>query len=76
VNWRSDFPWTRGSCGRTMDRLVSFMPMNGEFGYPAHVIKECDDWENEASDDSTYRAEEFDWTGAVGELALDVARPL
>jgi predicted DNA-binding transcriptional regulator YafY len=50
---------------RTMDRLVSFMPMQGEYGYPAHVIKECDDWENEADDDSTYRAEEFDWTGTV-----------
>jgi proteasome accessory factor C len=50
---------------RTMDRLVSFMPMQGEFGYPAHVIKECEDWDNEASDDSTYRAEEFDWTGTV-----------
>jgi proteasome accessory factor C len=50
---------------RTMDRLVSFMPMHGEFGYPAHVIKECDDWDNEADDDSTYRAEEFDWTGTV-----------
>jgi hypothetical protein len=50
---------------RTMDRLVSFMPMNGQFGYPAHVIKECDDWDDEASDDSTYRAEEFDWTGTV-----------
>jgi proteasome accessory factor C len=50
---------------RTMDRLVSFMPMNGDFGYPAHVIKECDDWDNETSDDSIYRAEEFDWTGTV-----------
>jgi proteasome accessory factor C len=50
---------------RTMDRLVSFMPMHGEYGYPAHVIKECDDWEEEATDDSTYRAEEFDWTGTV-----------
>jgi predicted DNA-binding transcriptional regulator YafY len=50
---------------RTMDRLVSFMPMQGEFGYPAHVIKECEDWDNEVSDDSTYRAEEFDWTGTV-----------
>ncbi len=59
------FSMDPGLVRRTMDRLVSFMPMNGEFGYPAHVIKECDDWENEASDDSTYRAEEFDWTGAV-----------
>ena len=50
---------------RTMDRLVSFMPMHGEYGYPAHVVKECDDWEDEAADDSTYRAEEFDWTGTV-----------
>jgi hypothetical protein len=61
---------------RTMDRLVSFMPMQGDFGFPAHVIKECEDWDHEASDDSTYRAEEFDWTGHGRELAVDVARPV
>ncbi len=40
-----------------MDRLVSFEPLHGQYGFPAHVIKECDDWENEAEDDSLYRAE-------------------
>lgn len=40
-----------------MDRLVSFEPLHGRYGFPAHVIKECDDWENEAEDDSLYRAE-------------------
>jgi proteasome accessory factor C len=59
------FSMDPGLVRRTMDRLVSFMPMDGQFGYPAHVIKECDDWDNEASDDSTYRGEEFDWTGSV-----------
>jgi proteasome accessory factor C len=59
------FSMDPGLVRRTMDRLVSFMPMDGRFGYPAHVIKECDDWDNEASDDSTYRGEEFDWTGSV-----------
>lgn len=40
-----------------MDRLVSFEPLHGRYGFPAHVIKECDDWEHEAEDDSLYRAE-------------------
>jgi proteasome accessory factor C len=64
------FSMDPGLVRRTMDRLVSFMPMNGQYGYPAHVIKECDDWDNEATDDSTYRAEEFDWTGAVDNSPL------
>jgi hypothetical protein len=40
-----------------MDRLVSLQPMGDRHGYPAHVIKECDDWDDEANDDSTYRAD-------------------
>ena len=44
-----------------MDRLVSLEPMaettDGTGTFPAHVIKECDDWDDEANDDSTYRAD-------------------
>ncbi len=40
-----------------MDRLVSFEPFHGRYGFPAHVIKECDDWDDEENDDSVYRAE-------------------
>jgi proteasome accessory factor C len=44
-----------------MDRLVSLEPMaestDGTGTFPAHVIKDCDDWDNEANDDSTYRAD-------------------
>ena len=44
-----------------MDRLVSLEPMaastDGTGNFPAHVIKECDDWDDEANDDSTYRAD-------------------
>jgi len=44
-----------------MDRLVSLEPMaettDGTSRFPAHVIKECDDWDDEANDDSTYRAD-------------------
>jgi proteasome accessory factor C len=50
-----------------MDRLSSLEPMaesnDGSGLFPAHVMKECDDWENEDGDDSTYRADfvnEFD----------------
>ena len=52
-----------------MDRLVSFEPFRGRYGFPAHVIKECDDWDNEARDDSLYRAE-FDASIDGGEPAL------
>ncbi len=48
-----------------MDRLTTFEPMGGRFGFPAHIVKECDDWENEETDDSLYRAEAFDPRGAV-----------
>lgn len=44
-----------------MDRLVSLEPLigstDGSGAFPAHVIKECDDWDNETNDDSTYRAD-------------------
>jgi predicted DNA-binding transcriptional regulator YafY len=44
-----------------MDRLVSLEPMvgstDGSGAFPAHVIKDCDDWDDEANDDSTYRAD-------------------
>jgi predicted DNA-binding transcriptional regulator YafY len=44
-----------------MDRLVSLEPMaemmDGTDRFPAHVIKECDDWDNEEKDDSLYRAD-------------------
>ncbi|HEV2428001.1 MAG TPA: WYL domain-containing protein, partial [Acidimicrobiales bacterium] len=40
-----------------MDRLVSLQPFGDRVGYLTHVIKECDDWDDEAHDDSTYRAD-------------------
>lgn len=44
-----------------MDRLVSLEPMaestDGTAAFPAHLIKDCDDWDDEAHDDSTYRAD-------------------
>lgn len=50
-----------------MDRLSSLEPMadsnDGSGLFPAHVIKDCDDWDDEVHDDSTYRADfvnEFD----------------
>jgi proteasome accessory factor C len=30
---------------------------DGTEAFPAHVLKECDDWDDEAHDDSTYRAD-------------------
>jgi proteasome accessory factor C len=30
---------------------------DGSGAFPAHVIKDCDDWDDEANDDSTYRAD-------------------
>ncbi len=58
-----------------MDRLVSFEPMHGRYGFPAHVIKECDDWENEVEDDSLYRAE-YGGYGDETELATLTWREL
>jgi proteasome accessory factor BC len=40
-----------------MDRLVALQPFGNQTGYLAHVLKECDDWDDEAHDDSTYRAD-------------------
>ena len=44
-----------------MDRLVSLEPMaratDGTNTFPAHVVKECDDWDNEDDDDAVYRAD-------------------
>ena len=40
-----------------MDRLVSLQPFGNRPGYLTHVLKECDDWEDEDHDDSTYRAD-------------------
>jgi len=47
-----------------MDRLSTLEPMaessDGAGRFPAHVIKECDDWDHEESDDSIYRADFID----------------
>jgi proteasome accessory factor C len=44
-----------------MGRLVTMEPMvdafDGAMAFPARVIKDCDDWDHEDTDDSTYRAE-------------------
>jgi predicted DNA-binding transcriptional regulator YafY len=40
-----------------MDRLVSLQPLGNRYGYLANVVKDCDDWDDEESDDSTYRAD-------------------
>lgn len=54
-----------------MDRLVSLEPMvgstDGSGAFPAHVIKDCDDWDNEANDDSTYRADFSDLPAGADE---------
>jgi len=47
-----------------MDRLSSLEPMaesnDGSELFPAHVMKDCDDWDHEDTDDSTYRADYID----------------
>jgi len=40
-----------------MDRLVALQPFGNQAGYLTHVLKECDDWDDEEHDDSTYRAD-------------------
>ncbi|MBU6514949.1 MAG: WYL domain-containing protein [Acidobacteriota bacterium] len=44
-----------------MGRLVTMEPMVGAFdgatGFAARIIKDCDDWDHEDTDDSTYRVE-------------------
>ena len=50
---------------------------DGTNSFPAHVFKECDDWDDEAHDDSTYRADFSDLPeGADDPSAVHVARPL
>jgi predicted DNA-binding transcriptional regulator YafY len=39
-----------------MDRLVALQPFGNRPGYLTHVLKECDDWDDE-EDDSIYRAD-------------------
>src|SRR5665213_3307660 len=55
------FSLTPGHVRLIMDRLVSLEPMaestDGTDTFPAHQIKDCDDWDDEAHDDSTYRAD-------------------
>jgi predicted DNA-binding transcriptional regulator YafY len=47
-----------------MDRLSSLEPMAGSNDgsglFPAHVLKDCDDWDHEDTDDSTYRVDFYD----------------
>jgi proteasome accessory factor C len=54
-----------------MDRLVALEPMaastDGTDTFPAHVIKECDDWDDEAHDDSVYRADFSDLPAGVAD---------
>ncbi len=54
-----------------MDRLVSLEPMagstDGTGAFPAHVLKECHDWDDEANDDSNYRADFSDLPKGVDE---------
>jgi len=44
-----------------MDRLSTLEPLaessDGVGRFPAHVIKDCDDWDHEDTDDSTYRVD-------------------
>jgi proteasome accessory factor C len=66
----SRFELGRDQVRYIMDRLVSFEPMGGHYGFPAHVVKECDDWEHEESDDSTYFASSFDAHGLTSPSPL------
>ncbi len=54
-----------------MDRLVALEPMaastDGTDTFPAHVIKECDDWDDEENDDSVYRADFSDLPAGVAD---------
>ena len=47
-----------------MGRLVTMEPMADAFdgvrSFPARILKECDDWDHEDTDDSTYRVEMWD----------------
>jgi len=63
-----------------MDRLVSLEPMAGSTDgtgtFPAHVIKDCDDWDDEAHDDSTYRADFSDLPEGADEPSAFMWRDL
>lgn len=63
-----------------MDRLVSLEPMtnatDGTGRFPAHVVKECDDWDDEAHDDSTYVADFSDLAEGVPEPSALMWRDL
>jgi predicted DNA-binding transcriptional regulator YafY len=58
------FNMSRDHVRLIMDRLSSLEPMadsnDGSDLFPAHVIKDCDDWDHEDTDDSTYRADYLD----------------
>lgn len=63
-----------------MDRLVSLQPMfessDSPGLFPAHVIKDCDDWDDEANDDSVYRADFSDLDEGDGESSPFMWRDL
>jgi len=63
-----------------MDRLVALEPMagstDGTESFPAHVLKECDDWDHEESDDSTYRADFSDLPAGAEEHSAFMWRDL
>ena len=63
-----------------MDRLVSLEPMtnatDGTGRFPAHVVKECDDWDDEVHDDSTYVADFSDLAEGAPEPSAIMWRDL
>ncbi|HUY43177.1 MAG TPA: WYL domain-containing protein [Acidimicrobiales bacterium] len=63
-----------------MDRLVSLEPMagatDGTGRFPAHVVKECEDWDDEAHDDSTYVADFSDLPEGADEPSAFMWRDL
>jgi predicted DNA-binding transcriptional regulator YafY len=60
----SRFNLSREHVRLIMDRLSSLEPMAGSNDgsglFPAHVLKDCDDWDHEDTDDSTYRVDFYD----------------
>jgi predicted DNA-binding transcriptional regulator YafY len=59
-----------------MDRLVSLQPFGNRPGYLTHVVKVCDDWDDEENDDSTYRADFSDTPRGEPEPATLMLRDL
>ena len=57
-----------------MDRLATLEPLaevyEGPWRFPARVMKYCDDWENESTDDSVYHAEYLNETDEPSALML------